>query len=349
MHWRGSLYAKFTPKGADVASYRKRSGGWRAEVVKLGIRDSQTFSTKAAAVAWATHREAEILAGSGKPKAGNQMTLSDALRRYKRDVSTTKAGQRWEELRLDKMDNELAFVGELIGSITADQIAEWRDLRLKKVSSPSVRRDMTLLSSVFEIAKREWKCCTINPVREVKRPSNGRPRDRRVSAYEEIALTKRLGFIEGVAPVTLQQELAYVFLLALETAMRQGEILGLKVKDVHIKDRYVRLEMTKNGESRNVPLTRRAGELLDVLVGERSDDTQVFRLSSASADAMFRKIRDELQIVDLHFHDTRHEATTRLARKVDVLDLARITGHKDPRSLMVYYNATAAEMAARLD
>ncbi len=332
-----------------MASYRKRSGGWRAEVVKLGIRDSQTFVTKAAAVAWATHREAEILAGAGKPKAGKQMTLSDALRRYKRDVSPTKAGQRWEELRLDKMDNEIAFVGEMIGNITADQIAEWRDLRLKKVSSPSVRRDMTLLSSVFEIAKREWKCCTINPVREVKRPNNGRPRDRRISSYEESAIIDRLGFLEGQPPATLQQELAYVFLLALETAMRQGEILGLKVSAVRLKDRYVRLDMTKNGESRNVPLTKRAGELLQILVSERTGDSQVFRLTSASADAMFRKIRDVLNIVDLHFHDTRHEATTRLARKVDVLDLARITGHKDPRSLMVYYNATAAEMATRLD
>ncbi|MEE4878038.1 site-specific integrase [Pseudomonas alliivorans] len=297
-----------------MASYRKRSGGWRAEVVKLGIRDSQTFATKAAAVAWATHREAEILAGSEKPTAGNQMTLSGALRRYKRDVSTTEASQRWEELRLDKMDNELTFVGEMISDITADQIADWRDLRLKKVSGPSVRRDMTLLSSVFEIAKREWKCCTINPVREVKRPSNGRPRDRRISAYEEGALTNRLGFIEGVAPVTRQQELAYAFLLALETAMRQGEILGLKASDLRLKDRYVRLEMTKNGESRNVPLTLRAGELLEVLVGERKGDSKVFTLNSASADAMFRKIRDELHIVDLHFRDTRHEATTRLAR-----------------------------------
>ncbi|RMM27296.1 Integrase/recombinase protein [Pseudomonas syringae pv. pisi] len=332
-----------------MASYRKRSGGWRAEVVKLGIRDSQTFPTKAAAQAWATHREAEILAGAGKPKAGNHMTLSEALRRYKRDVSPTKAGQRWEELRLEKMDNELTFVGEMIGDVTADQIADWRDLRLKKVASPSVRRDMTLLSSVFEIAKREWKCCTINPVREVKRPSNGRPRDRRVSALEENALINRLGFVEGLPPSTLQQELAYAFLLALETAMRQGEILGLKARDVRLKDRYVRLELTKNGESRNVPLTRRAGELLQILVGERDGDSRVFRLGSASADAMFRKIRDELHIIDLHFHDTRHEATTRLARKVDVLDLARITGHKDPRSLMVYYNATATEMAARLD
>ncbi len=269
--------------------------------------------------------------------------------RYKRDVSPTKAGQRWEELRLDKMDNELSFVGLLINDISADQIAEWRDLRLKQVASPSVRREMTLLSSVFEIARREWKCCTINPVREVKRPSNGRPRDRRITVAEEKDLIDRFGYVEGAAPITLQQELAYVFLLALETGMRQGEILGLTLKSVRLKDRYVHLAKTKNGDSRNVPLTKRAGDLLEVLLRGRTGEGAVFRLESGSADAMFRRVRDELKIVDLHFHDTRHEATTRLARKVDVLDLARITGHKDPRSLMVYYNATAAEMAARLD
>lgn len=133
-------------------------------------------------MAWATHRKAEILAGAGKPKAGNQMALSEALRRYKRDVSPTKAGQRWEELRLDKMDNELTFVGELIGDFTADQIAEWRDLRLKKVASPSVRRDMTLLSSVFEIVKREWKCCTTKSCARGQAPKQwSAPRSPRIS------------------------------------------------------------------------------------------------------------------------------------------------------------------------
>jgi integrase len=300
-------------------------------------------------MAWATHREAEILAGRGKAKASNRMTLSEALKRYKRDVSTTKDGQRWEELRLDRMDADLTFVGDWIEDITADQIAEWRDLRLKQVASPTVRREMTLLSSVFEIARREWKCCTINPVREIKRPANNPPRDRRISPEEEKALIKRFGYIEGLGPVTLQQELAYAFLLALETAMRQSEILGLTFNTVRLKDRYVRLPKTKNGEARNVPLTKRATELLTIMVGDHGGEGTVFKLKSGSADAMFRKIRDELHIADLHFHDTRHEATTRLARKVDVLDLARITGHKDLKSLMVYYNATAAEMAARLD
>lgn len=332
-----------------MASFRKRSGGWRAEIVKRGVRESQTFPTKAQAVAWAIQREAEILAGVPGHSAGVSSSLSDALKRYKLEVSPTKAGRRWEEVRLDKLDNELAFVGERIGDVTPDQIAEWRDARLKVVAAPSVRREMTLLSSVFEVAKREWRWCNANPVREVKRPGNGRPRDRRILDDEEQRLLARLGYVEGEPPETLQQELAFAFLLALETAMRQGEILSLTQANTRLAQRFVRLGTTKNGDTRNVPLSLRAVELLKLLIKGAGKREELFRLQSASADTMFRKARNELQIVDLHFHDTRHEATTRLARKLDMLDLARMTGHRDPRSLMVYYNATATEVAGRLD
>ena len=158
-----------------------------------------------------------------------------------------------------------------------------------------------------------------------------------------------VGYVEAEAPGTPHQELALAFLIALETAMRQGEILGITAKAVNLTQRFVHLPKTKNGSTRNVPLSKRAVQLIKVLIGDKKGADKLFRLTSASADAMFRKVRDDVSIVGLTFHDTRHEAITRLARKVDVLDLARITGHKDPRSLMVYYNATAAEMALRLD
>lgn len=331
-----------------MASYRKRSGGWRAEVVKLGVRDSQTFDTKAAAVAWAIAREAEIMAQCGTSRASVSMTVSEALARYKRDVSPTKEGQRWEELRLDRFDRELEWVGELMGNITSEQVAQWRDERLKKVKSSTVRREMTLLSSVFEIARREWKTCLVNPVRDAKRPSNGPPRERRVATGEISALINRLGYVEGQPPVTLLQELAYAFLLAIETAMRQGEILGMTAKWVNLRERFVHLPKTKNGSTRNVPLSKRAGELLAPMLEGKGATDRLFKIESASADTMFRKVRDELKIDGLTFHDTRHEAITRLARKVEVLDLARITGHKDLKSLMIYYNATASEVAERL-
>lgn len=332
-----------------VATFRKRSGGWRAEVAKKGVRDSRTFPSKAEAVAWATQREAEILAGVGGPKRASNLTLKDALEKYKEEVTPGKAGKRWEEVRLSKFVNDLEFVGERIVDIGTDQIAAWRDERLKTVKPPSVRREMTLLSSVFEHARREWKWCATNPVREVKRPSNGRPRDRRIAPDEERRLLEGFGYVEGAAPVTMMQELAYAFLIALETAMRQGEILGLARGRVYLKARYVELSKTKNGDARKVPLSNRATALLKVLVEAAGDREEVFTISSGSADALFRKVRDRLEIDGLHFHDTRHEATTRLARKLDVLDLARMTGHRDPRSLMVYYNATATEVASRLD
>ena len=66
-------------------------------------------------------------------------------------------------------------------------------------------------------------------------------------------------------------------------------------------------------------------------------------------DALFRKYRDKAGIDNLHFHDTRHEAVTRLAKKLDVLDLARMIGHRNLKTLMVYYNATAEELAQKLD
>ncbi|HCJ7397436.1 TPA: site-specific integrase [Pseudomonas aeruginosa] len=332
-----------------VATYRKRSGGWRAEVAKKGVRDSGTFSTKAEAVAWATQREAEILAGVGSPKGASNFTLKEALEKYKDEVSPTKAGKRWEEIRLDKLVNDLEFVGERICDIGADQIAAWRDHRLKSVATSSVRREMTLLSSVFEQARREWRWCPTNPVREVRRPKSRPPRDRRISAAEETLILEGLGYQEGVAPTGKMQELAYAFLIALETAMRQGEILGLVAARVHLSARYVELDKTKNGDARKVPLSSRAVTLFQVLVDAAGKRQNLFTLTSGSADTLFRKVRDRQKIDGLNFHDTRHEATTRLARKLDVLDLARMTGHRDPRSLMVYYNATATEVASRLD
>jgi len=333
-----------------VATFRKRSSGWRAEICKRGIRESQSFPTKAHAVAWATQREAEIIAGSGS-RIVSDATLLKALERYRDEVSPTKGGARWEHVRINRFIRTFSFVGKRLIDIGADTISQWRDERLCEVSAPSVRREMELLSSVFEYARMEWRWCNTNPVREVRRPAANRPRDRRISNDEIALLLDGLGYVEGKPPVTLMQEVAYAFLIALETAMRQGEILGLTKDTVFLAERYVRLFKTKNGDARNVPLSKRAVQLLSILENSAKikADGKLFTVRSGSAVALFCKVRNRLGIENLHFHDTRHEATTQLARKLDVLDLARMTGHRDPRSLMVYYNATASEVASRLD
>jgi integrase len=121
---------------------------------------------------------------------------------------------------------------------------------------------------------------------------------------------------------------------------------------VFLKKRYLRLLETKNGDARNVPLSSVAATILELLLDDCGDGP-VFGLNSAILDALFRKYRDKAkaecpELEPVRFHDTRHEAVSRLARKLDVLDLARMIGHRDIRSLMIYYNEHASDIATRL-
>ena len=141
-------------------------------------------------------------------------------------------------------------------------------------------------------------------------------------------------------PVTKQQRIAAAFLFAIETGMRAGEICKLTADDV--SGRVARVVDPKNGEDRDVPLSPRALKLWSLV-------PDGFGLSAASLDAMFRTARNErTTIKGMTFHDTRHEAITRLAKKLHVLDLARVVGHKDIRKLMIYYNESAEDIAGKL-
>jgi integrase len=141
---------------------------------------------------------------------------------------------------------------------------------------------------------------------------------------------------------------ALAFMIGLRSAMRAGEILSLGKGTLDISRRVARVKHKTQhltGRPREIPLTRHAVRLLAPV----ADRERCFAISSAVLDTLFRKARDRLMIKDLHFHDSRAEALTRLARKVDVLTLGKISGHKDLNILQnAYYRETAAEIAARL-
>jgi integrase len=176
---------------------------------------------------------------------------------------------------------------------------------------------------------------------DVGKPASPPARRRRISADEIDRIVMALGYGGGPAE-TVSDRVALAFLFALETAMRAGEILGLRPQDVAAKS--VTLQATKNGDVRRVPLSPRAREILTLLPAA----DPVFGLDPGSRDALFRKARDRAGVVDLHFHDSRAEAIWRLSKKLDVLELARVIGHRDIKSLMLYYHADADELADRL-
>lgn len=149
----------------------------------------------------------------------------------------------------------------------------------------------------------------------------------------------------GRKPICVSERVGSAMLFAIETAMRAGEIAKLTWNYVNIEKKTARLIETKNGYKRDVPLS---GEAIRILEQVRSDTESVFNLEAGQIDGSFRRAKDRCMIDDLHFHDTRHLAITRLAQKIDVLDLARMIGHRDLKKLMIYYNPTAEDIAKKL-
>ena len=314
----------------------RRGAKWRARVFVRGERESATFPTKAQAVAWGQQREAE-LTGAKLP----DHSVGDALIRFAREVSPTHKGEKWERVRLAMMGRDpLARVR--LPTLRPSHIADWKQRRLQTVSGASVRREMNLLQSVFGMARKEWGWLNADPMTDVKRPPQPASRKRRVTEDEIDRVTAALGYAGG-APETVSDRVAMMFLFALETAMRAGEIAGLQWADVGRLS--VRLPRTKNGDERQVPLSARAREILALLP---RDVSPVFGLEPGQYDALFRKARDAAKIENLHFHDSRAEAIWRLSKKLDVLELARVIGHRDLKSLLIYYQTDADDLAAKL-
>ena len=122
----------------------------------------------------------------------------------------------------------------------------------------------------------------------------------------------------------------------------------LGAENVHLNRRIAHVAQSKNGHPRDVPLTKRAIALLEKL--RPIDPISVFKIQAHSLDVLFRRARDNCGIQDLHFHDSRREALTRLSKKVPVETLAKISGHRDLSILLnVYYRPDMAEIADMLD
>ena len=325
---------------ASITRYRDK---WRAQVKVKGQRKSAVFDTKSAAKEWSAKMET-LLAETSILKPVKQVSVRDVFLRYADEETPKKRGQKWELTRLMAMC-KMPIADVMLPDLSDTDIIKWRDDRLKTVKPSTLLREWTVMSNTFNMAIREWKWMQVNPMSNVKRPTEGPSRERRISQDEIDRLQLVIDWYDRPAK-TMSERIMIAFLFAIETAMRAGEIISLEWSNVDPDKRTAFLPMTKNGSSRKVPLSSRATQLLSFLPKETR---YVFNLSKNSLDALFRKYRDKAGIENLHFHDTRHEAITRLAKKLDVLDLARMVGHRDLKQLLTYYNATAEELATKLD
>jgi len=330
-----------------MATYEQRHGGWRAKIRITGHpSESDTFPTKAQAVAWATVREQEIHDGdAGRPV---KKTLQQAVDKFILEICPTHKSGAMEAKRLPVMLKALPSK-KLLADVTVADLTAWRVRRECEVSAGTVLREFSLLQSVFEHARRDWQWIKTNPARDVRKPPKPQSRKRVISGPELAKLLESLSYFDEVPITTLNQQIGLMLLLSIETGMRAGELTALTWDRVNIPGRFVRLEETKNGDSREVPLSKAAVALLERAKG--LDAAQVFTVAAGSRDALFRYARNRAGLSDINFHDARHTAATRIGKagKLSMLEFCKMFGWRDPRMALVYFNATASELADKLD
>ena len=327
-----------------MASFIKRNGRWTARVRKTGYPETtQTFANKASALKWSQRVESDPdkFLTEQVSEDHQLMTVGDLLRKYEKEVTPQKKGRDKEKYRLSLLERSPLSEVQL-KDLKSHHITKFREDRLKEVSAGTVLKDVGLLSAVINTGTTEWGLENVlrtNPVSLISKPRAPRPRDRSLESHE---LERLLRFCPN-------PWFRLVVLFAIETGMRRGEILSLIWENVHLGKRYVHLPDTKPVDSRDVPLSPQALELLRDLPRNIRSDQVVFPLHFEALKSSWRRACSRAGISDLRFHDLRHEATSRFSEKgLNVMEVAATTRHKDLRMLQRYTHLRAEDLARKL-
>lgn len=327
-----------------MASVRKHGNKWQARVQRKGQPSiSKSFHNYADALKWVRSVETQIDLGTYAPKP-TLPTLSEVVKQYLSECTPSKKGAKQEVNRGRQIARQP--IGALkLDKITGPVIAKYRDERLTVVSNNTVRLELALLSVVFEQCRKEWGYDVGNPVKQIRVPKPGRPRQRRLEAGEEDALL-------AACRASGARYLHAFVVLAIETGMRFGELARLRWENIDLVKRTAYLPVTKNGHDRLVPLSRRA--LSAIQSQPRSIDGRVFTvkpgsITSVFRDALARAQKASGQLDGLRFHDLRHEAVSRLLeRGLNPIEVGMVSGHRTMSMLQRYAHLRAEDLIKRL-
>lgn len=350
-----------------MASINKRGDKWLARVRVKGINTiAKSFTSRVDAEAWAKVTEAEIIRGVYiRRTEAERTTLSDALDRYEREITPTKRGTEQEKQRI-KAWKANGLARKSLAALRSSDFAQWRDKRLRTVKPATVRREVGLIRNLFNIARKEWGYDgLINPIESIRLPPEDNARNRMFMDGEEAylldALKPPVRNDDGTWGTGCSNALLLPFVqLALETAMRRGELLALRWEHIRLADRVAHLPRTKNGKWRDVPLSSKAVEVLKAL--PRALRGPVFPMTANAVKLGFvralKRARqryeqdggiDDRMLVGLRVHDLRHVAVTRLAERLpNIVELASVSGHTDVRMLRRYCHPRAEDLAKKL-
>ena len=351
-----------------MATIRERGPyQWQAQVIRKGQSPQyKTFNNKADAEKWARQIEAEMDRGVFvSRKESESTTLREALARYEREISSQKKSHDREKVYIRQW-NRTPLANRFLATIQSKDIAAYRDARLKEVGTAAVRHELALLSHLFTIAVKEWGMGNlINPVQQIRKPTPKPGRERRLHPEEEKALL--------VECDNYNKELSSIVRFALATAGRRSEIAEMKWEHVNLEKKTLKLKekQSKHKETiyRTIPLSPVALKILKELPRRMDGNVWSYnanyitlsfiRVVSRARDAYVKDFEEKNKrknahpdpafLVDLTFHDLRHEATSRFFEKgLNPMQVAAITGHKTLQMLKRYTHLKAEDLVELL-
>lgn len=334
-----------------MATIRKRGNRWQVQVRRKGEAPlARTFTLISDAKEWARHQERLADRGEIGPdrKELDRITLAELVQRYIDEVVPTKKGADIEKIVLEAFLRNRICKKRLSELTTAD-FATYQEERLKRITTKSLKRQLAPLSNMFVIAKVDWALpLRSNPIASLSFKVKDNKRDRRLKEGE---LDKLL----EAGRKTRNPSLIPIVRLALETAMRRGEILSLRFRDVDIERCTATIRESKNGHSRKIPLSSLAVAVLETSIATmdnraKAQNAYIFPVTPVAVRLSWDKLTNRAKIDDLHFHDLRHEAISRFFELgLTVPEVASISGHRDIRMLLRYAHADKGKLARKLN
>lgn len=324
-----------------MASYRKFKGKWQAQIRRKGHRSiSRSFLYRKDAESWARTTEREISNGNKiiDRTILTTTSLTDLFIKYRDTITVNKRRCKVETYCIN------AFLRYpcsrlMLSEVTPKTFADYRDRRLKEVTPSTVSREFTIYKHMFQLAINEWGIpLEANPLHKVKLPKYDDKRNRRLAPGE-------FDIIESYCKAHQQPDLLNVIILAIETGMRRSELLKLSGGHYNREMGTLLIPITKTGHPRTIPLTTKAISIVNNLEGNQ----HVYSKSIEGFMSAWQRLIKRTGIVDLRFHDLRHEAISRFFEmRLSVPEVALISGHRDYRMLQRYTHLKPETVALKL-
>lgn len=340
-----------------MATIRKRGDRYHVQIRRKGSSPiTKTFLKFSDAKEWATLQERQADRGELGPdrKVLETITLADLVTRYRDTILPgKKAGHKEAEMLTAFLRHPICK--KRLSDLTATDFMKWKEERVngkgyrQPITAKSAKRFLSPVQRMFELAMTEWEIpLRENPLSRFKLKVIDNKRQRRLREGE-------LDRLLVAGKKTRNPLIIPIVRFALETAMRRGEILALRLRDVDLERQSATVRESKNGYSRTIPLSQAAVMVLTDAIGrmndiEKAKNGRLFPITPLALRLAWDRLTKRAEIDDLNFHDLRHEAISRLFELgLTVPEVASVSGHRDMRMLFRYAHASHVSIIAKFE